>query len=255
MGVGEETLPLRLDKSTQPFDSEASPNLEWGDPLPTGPAAPVPAAPVPETPDEFGTDSELDAGSPPGEEASDPVYLRPSEACPGEYETLVTTLLRDLPQYANRVAARSFPPSRVDPVTDSQNPGTPPTPSPMGSMLMASQPDFEPMDLSDRAFGARLDSESEIRQVFFTTLERQYLSHQVVSLQHFHWLFLVQSEDGWRSVLLYSSLGGYPDPQRLTPPQESSQGIVGQAVRLWLRDCRAGAVFPPAATTEDETGS
>jgi len=75
-----------------------------------------------------------------------------------------------------------------------------------------------------------------------------------VSLQQFHWLFLVQTEDGWRSVLIYSSLGGDPArplaDQRLMPPQESSQGIVGQAVRLWLRDCRAGAVFPPAETTE-----
>jgi hypothetical protein len=119
-------------------------------------------------------------------------------------------------------------------------------------MLIASQPDFEPLDLTDRAFGAGLDSESDIRQVFFTTLERQYLSRQVVSLQQFHWLFLVQAEDGWRSVLLYSSLGGDPASpladQRLTPPQESSQGVVGQAVRLWLRDCRAGTVFPPASS-------
>ncbi|MFH7241942.1 MAG: hypothetical protein ACHWZW_03730 [Spirulina sp.] len=236
-------MGLNLAESTQPLDSETSPNLEWGEPLPTDPEDPDP-----ETADELDTENQPDAGSPPGNESPDPVYLRPSEACPAEYETLVTTLLRDLPQYANLVAARSFRPPIVSPATDTENPATPAVPAPLGTMLIASQPDFEPIDLTDRAFGAGLDAESDLRQVFFTTLERQYLSDQVVSLQQFHWLFLVQTEDGWRSVLLYSSLGGYPDPQRLTPPQESSQGIVGQAVRLWLRDCRAGAVLPPASS-------
>jgi hypothetical protein len=246
VGVGEETSPLRVDPSMQPLDSEAPPNLEWGEPLPTDPEDPGS-----ETPDALNRDAELDPDSPPVE-SQDPVYLRPSEACPADYETLVTTLLRDLPQYANLVAARSFRPPIVDPATDADNPATPADPSPVGTMLIASQPDFEPIDLTDRAFGAGLNPDSDIRQVFFTTLERQYLSNQVVSLQQFHWLFLVQAEDGWRSVLLYSSLGGDPASpladQRLTPPQESSQGVVGQAVRLWLRDCRAGAVFPPASS-------
>lgn len=233
---------------TQPLDvgptNDAS--LEWGDPLPTDSEIPASETPTPKVPN---ADPNPDA--PPVNEASDPVYLRPSEACPAEYETLVTALLRDLPQYANLVAARSFRPSVVLPATGTDPSATPPTPSPVGTMLIASQPDFEPIDLMDRAFGAGLDEESDIRQVFFTTLERQYLSNRVVSLQQFHWLFLVQTEDGWRSMLLYSSLGGDPasalTDQRLTPPQESSQGVVGQAVRLWLRDCRAGAVFPPAS--------
>jgi hypothetical protein len=247
VGVGEETSPLRVGQSTQPLEPEAPPNLEWGEPLPTNPESPTPETPTLEDPN-----SELDPTSPPVDEAGDPVYLRPSEACPAEYENLVTTLLRDLPQYANLVAARSFRPPMNRPAPDTSGATTPPTPSPVGTMLIASQPDFEPIDLTDRAFGAGLDPESDLRQVFFTTLERQYLSHQVVSLQQFHWLFLVQTEDGWRSVLLYSSLGGDPArplaDQRLMPPQESSQGIVGQAVRLWLRDCRAGAVFPPASS-------
>ncbi|WP_198807403.1 hypothetical protein [Leptolyngbya sp. BL0902] len=240
VALGQSPEPTQSLDSVSPHDA----SLEWGDPLPTDPEIPAPATPTPEAPN-----AERDPDASPVNEASDPVYLRPSEACPAEYETLVTTLLRDLPQYANLVAARSFRPPVVPPTTDGQDSATPPTPSPVGTMLIASQPDFEPIDLSDRAFGAGLDSESDIRQVFFTTLERQYLSNRVVSLQQFHWLFLVQAEGGWRSVLLYSSLGGDPArplaEQRLTPPQESSQGVVGQAVRLWLRDCRAGAVFPP----------
>ncbi len=263
--AGEETSPLRIGGlggggmgfgltmtgQTQPLDSEAPADLEWGEPLPPNPVAPDSEIPTLETPN-----SDLDPDFSPGAEPHDPVYLRPSEACPAEYETLVATLLRDLPQYANLVAGRSFRPSLNTPAPGLPAAATPPTPAPVGTMLVASQPDFEPLDLTDRAFGAGLDSESDIRQVFFTTLERQYLSSQVVSLQQFHWLFLVQAEDGWRSVLLYSSLGGDPASpradQRLTPPQESSQGIVGQAVRLWLRDCRAGTVFPPASTTEAE---
>lgn len=247
VGVGEETSPLRVGPSTQSLEPEDPPNLEWGEPLPT-----KPESPTPETPTLADPNSELDPTSPSVDEAGDPVYLRPSEACPAEYENLVTTLLRDLPQYANLVAARSFRLPMNRPAPDTSGATTPPTPSPVGTMLIASQPDFEPIDLTDRAFGAGLDPASDLRQVFFTTLERQYLSHQVVSLQQFHWLFLVQTEDGWRSVLIYSSLGGDPArplaDQRLTPPQESSQGIVGQAVRLWLRDCRAGAVFPPASS-------
>ncbi len=225
---------------------EAPADLEWGEPLPTDPTAPGS-----ETPDALNRDAEPAPNSPPVE-SQDPVYLRPSEACPADYETLVTSLLRDLPQYANLVAARSFRSPMVSPAPDTENPATPAVPAPTGTMLIASQPDFEPIDLTDRAFGAGLDPESDIRQVFFTTLERQYLSDQVVSLQQFHWLFLVQAEGGWRSALIYSSLGGDPASpladQRLTPPQESSQGVVGQAVRLWLRDCRAGAVFPPASS-------
>jgi hypothetical protein len=101
-----------------------------------------------------------------------------------------------------------------------------------------------------------------LQQVFFTTLERQYWRNQMVSLQNYHWLFLVQNQDGWYLGLLYSSLGRYPSgdgplspvaSQRApTPPEESSDGIIGQAIRLWLRDCRAGAVFP-ANAAEDST--
>jgi hypothetical protein len=168
-----------------------------------------------------------------------PDFLRPVNLCPQDYEVVVAGLLRDLPSYANLVASRSL--------------GRPAEGAgPTSTVLMASAPDFEPIDLSEQAFGAGLDRTSEIRQVFFTTLERQFLDDQVVSLQQFHWLFLVRGEDGWRVALIYSSLGAFPVGERPpTPPQESSHGIIGQAVRLWLRDCRAGAVFPVSEPTED----
>ncbi|HIK44125.1 MAG TPA: hypothetical protein IGR64_04470 [Leptolyngbyaceae cyanobacterium M65_K2018_010] len=167
--------------------------------------------------------------------------MRPAASCPQDIETLVPWLLQDLPSYANRVASRGRG-SLAQPL------------EPLGTVVVASQPDFAPLDLADRALGPGLDPRADIRQVFFTTLERQYQPTQVVSLQHFHWLFFVSTADGWRLALMYSSLGGYPRSDDsssatgpvglLTPPQESSQGILGQAVSLWLRDCRAGAVFP-----------
>lgn len=168
----------------------------------------------------------------PVDDAAVPAPLRPVHGCPRSIEPLADLLLRDLPSYANRVASRSLglPSDR---------------PSSFGTVIIASQPDLEPLD--GAVFGdlsRDLEDPAEIRQIFFTTLERQYLNNQAVSLQNYHWLFVVQSADGWRPMRLYSAVGGYPSGARTAPPQESSDGIIGQAVRLWLRDCRAGTVFP-----------
>jgi len=155
--------------------------------------------------------------------------IRPHNPCPAELEPLVAQLLNDLPTYSNLVASRSLghPEERS---------------SPFGTVLVASQPDFTPLPLGETA------PRENLHQIFFTTLERQYWQQQAVSLQHYHWLFLVQGDDGWRLSLLYSSLGAYPAGSRgATPPQESSQGLVGQAIALWLRDCRAGAIAFPEA--------
>lgn len=168
----------------------------------------------------------------PVDDAAVPLPLRPVRGCPRSIEPLLDLLLRDLPSYANRVASRSLglPSDR---------------PSPFGTVIIASQPNLEPLDWPVAGgLGRNLEDSAEIRQVFFTTLERQYVNNQAVSLQNYHWLFVVQSEDGWRPMRLYSAVGSYPNGARITPPQESSDGIIGQAVRLWLRDCRAGTVFP-----------
>lgn len=163
------------------------------------------------------------------------IYLRPSEPCPGELETVVTGLLRDLPTYGNLVAGRTV--GRI-----------PPPEWPFGSVLLVSQPEYKPIDLSSRTFG-NLDSlDPDTQQVFFTTLERQYVREESVLLQHYHWLFLTPSDRGWQMVFMYSSVGPYPANRPAsrppTPPQDSTDGIIGQAVRLWLRDCRARSVYP-----------
>ncbi len=174
-------------------------------------------------------------------EDGDPTYLRPTTVCPADPEVLARHLLQDLPSYANRVASRNLDLSR--PLTD-----------PVSTVLVASAPDLNPIDLAELGPGdsARPDDPA-LQQVFFTTLERQFWPDQTVSLQHYHWLFLAQTPEGWYLAMLYSSLGSYPGEQGArppTPPQESSDGIVGQAVRLWLRDCRAGALFPTTPSSE-----
>ncbi|MBE9138608.1 hypothetical protein IQ254_15650 [Nodosilinea sp. LEGE 07088] len=174
--------------------------------------------------------------------SSEAIYIRSTEACPTDPEVLVNQLLADLPSYANRVASRQLDLSHqpLGPVT---------------SVLVASPPDLTPIALATLTPDASTPPTAPhetLQQVFFTTLERQYRPAQTVDLQQHHWLFLADAEDGWYLAMLYSSLAPAPDaiaPRPPTPPRESSEGIVGQAVRLWLRDCRAGAVFP---TSEGE---
>jgi hypothetical protein len=168
-------------------------------------------------------------------------FLRSTAACPADPEMLAHQLLADLPSYANRVASRQL------------DLATPPV-DPMTSMLVASPPDLTPIDLATfNPDGSTSTPDESLQQVFFTTLERQYEPEQTVDLQQYHWLFLADAEDGWYLAMLYSSLAPAPDaiaPRPPTPPRESSEGIVGQAVRLWLRDCRAKAVFPAGEGVE-----
>lgn len=168
----------------------------------------------------------------PAPTVEDPVFLRPPSDCPPDLETLMAGLLRDLPSYANRVASRSL--------------GINEEIAGFGTVLVAGRAEFEPLDvpslsLSDR----RTEAPEAIHQVFFTTLERQYTETTGIELEHYHWLFLTEAADGWRPVLLFSRLAvDDADLRPPTPPRETSTGIIGQAVRLWLRDCRAGAVYP-----------
>lgn len=170
----------------------------------------------------------------PSETSAEAPPLRPQGACPTELEPLVAGLLRDVPSYANRVARRSV----------GVNQGV----AGYGTLLLAGRAELEPLDIRDRLFGSAPYDPATVHQVFFTTLERQYTATEQIYLQQFHWLFVTPTSEGWYPVMMFSRLG--VDPQRETalrpptPPQESSDSVVGQAVRLWLRDCRAGAVYP-----------
>ncbi len=140
-----------------------------------------------------------------------------AQACPPDFEPLTAKLLSDLPSYANRVMQRSR--SGPDYLTYVQ---------------LAGLAEFEPL--------GRAEDDGETRQVFFTTLEQQFTGDRPLTRQHYHWLFLTPTDTGWAMVYLFTRFGeGDPEAEPM-PPRETSSGIIGQAISLWLRDCEAGAV-------------
>lgn len=152
-------------------------------------------------------------------------------ACPGEFQPLVGLLLRDLPGYMNRVHQRLI---RLDRSTNS------PT-----YVLLISPPEFEPLALGPGVYQPTSPTDTEgVHQVFFTTLERQYTAGKIVQLQGYHWVFLTQSASGWRLAMMFSHFGSYPATRPPSPPENSTQGVTGQAIKTWLRDCRAGYIRP-----------
>lgn len=140
-------------------------------------------------------------------------------------ETLTTQLLRDLPSYANRVSQRA---RRLKRAVDVYN-----------YVIVAGKPDFTPLPLNPSGYSSDVLTTSEgVEQIFFTTLERQYIAGKAIQLQLFHWLFLTKTNNGWRVVMMFSQTGYYLANKPPTPPQDSSNGVIAQAVNLWLRDCQ-----------------
>jgi hypothetical protein len=145
-------------------------------------------------------------------------------------EILTTQLMRDLPSYANRASQRARRLSRKSDV--------------YSYMLVAGKPDFNPLPLNSEEYRADApkSSASGVEQIFFTTLERQYINKKAVELQQFHWLLLTKTKSGWRLVMMFTQTGAYPKQQPPSPPRDSSNGAIAQAVKAWLRDCQAGSV-------------
>jgi hypothetical protein len=144
-------------------------------------------------------------------------------------ETLTTNLLRDLPNYANRSSQRARRLSRKGDV--------------FSYFIFAGKPDFTPLPLNPYGMSANpvKSVDDRIEQVFFTTLERQYTAGKAIELQQFHRLLLTQTNSGWKKVMMFTKTGTYPANQISTPLRESSDGVVGKAVDIWLRDCEAGS--------------
>lgn len=146
-------------------------------------------------------------------------------------ETLTTPLLRDLPSFTNRASQRARRLSRKADV--------------YSYMIVAGKPDFTPLPFNSgiNNTDASKSSDEKVEQIFFTTLERQYIAGKAVQLQEFHWLFLTNTKSGWRMVTMFSQIGSYPvTKQPPTPPRDSGNGTVAQGINAWLRDCRAGTV-------------
>lgn len=150
--------------------------------------------------------------------------VRSPYTCPDTLDVLVPQLLQDLPSYANRVTQRSFRLEQIGNIP--------------GLILLAGEPEYEPLSLR-LSEPDTVPIPTEPDQIFFTTLERQYVGNVSTSIQHYHWLFLTRSETQWRVALMFSIRGDYPAGQPPSPPYDSSQGAIAQAVRLWLRDCAA----------------
>lgn len=171
--------------------------------------------------------------------------IRPPIECPAEVSNLTGLMLRDLPSYTNRVLQRSL--GQLEGV-DRDRPGF---------VLLASEAEFQPLPVGAGAAGQinTVSPDETVDQLFFTTLEYQYVRNQRSPLQHYHWAFLTQTDQGWRLALLFSRIGDYPAVDPPTPPMDTSTGAIAQAIRQWLEDCRAGAVagvdpaqpYPPLA--------
>ncbi|MBR8826300.1 MAG: hypothetical protein DSM107014_00095 [Gomphosphaeria aponina SAG 52.96 = DSM 107014] len=141
--------------------------------------------------------------------------------CPADLEKLTTVMLQELPNYANRV------------IHSSQSLGS----TNSGYVIVAGQPEFKPLKLNELQYTPVLPESSE--QVFFTTLERQYLNGKIVEVQNYHWLFLTQTPTGWRMIMIFSRTGSDHQNRPPAPPQETSNGVIGQAIGVWLRDCNS----------------
>jgi len=172
-------------------------------------------------------------------------YIRPHTACPTQVEDLTARLLRDLPSYANRVTQRSFRAALGVTLNQSQTDDGLRLPAERpGYVVLAGEPEFAPLTLGPGVYAPTELNDDDPRQVFFTLLERQYIDDRPINLQHYYWLFLAQSESGWWFVSLISRIGDLPADEPPTPPQNASQGVVAQAIRIWLRDCRSGDIAP-----------
>jgi hypothetical protein len=133
--------------------------------------------------------------------------------CPTEFQPLITSLLKDLPSYTNRIAVRSRP------LDQTRN---------LPKIITAGRPEYEPLPADNT-------QDPTLKQVFFTTLERQTLGKTTVTSQQFHRLLLTDTRYGWRMIALYTRFSSGTDSP--LPPRETSQGDLGQGIQLWLRDC------------------
>lgn len=146
--------------------------------------------------------------------------------CPQDVRQLTSLLLRDLPNYSNRVIQRTQ--------TENRKAGI------RNFIITASQPEFEPLALPRIQYNPIDNRDPE--QVFFTVLERQYNNNKVKSIQTYHWLFLTHTDLGWQSVIMFSRFGNSKAVKPPAPPRETTNGIIGRGVQLWLKDCRADRI-------------
>lgn len=136
---------------------------------------------------------------------------------------LMDELMIALPNYVNRVTQRSRRLKRQVDV--------------FSYLLVAGKPDLSPLPLNPGISNISEYDSTEVKQVFFTTLERKYINQRSIELQEFHRLFLTKTDTGWELVMMFSQTGSYPKTEPLAPPRDSSNSAIAQGLKLWLRDC------------------
>jgi hypothetical protein len=155
-----------------------------------------------------------------------PVNPKISASCSEQsLETIATQLMLDLPSYTNRVIQRS---RRLSRSVDS-----------FSYILAAGKPEFQSLPLNPGIDNGDKDNAENVKQVFFTTLERKYINKKAVELQEFHRLFLTKTNAGWTVVMMFTQNSSYPVKLPIAPPRNSSNGAIAQGVKLWFRDCQA----------------
>ncbi len=152
-----------------------------------------------------------------------PIAIQPRMSCPTQIQPLANLLVRDLPSYANRAALKNRKRSDVPE---------------MSQIIVASQPEIEPLNLP----GNPQKPDPNLHQLFITTLERQTFKQKSSEFQQYHWLFLVQTRQGWKLSQSFTRIGSYPATSKVAPTRESSQSTVAQGIKIWLRDCQAGTI-------------
>lgn len=129
---------------------------------------------------------------------------QPAPSCQGQdIKTFANRLLQDLPAYANRASQRARRLRRKSEF--------------YSYVFVAGRPEFEPLTLGPGVYTPSPATDSQIQQIFFTTLERQYTAGQPIELQEFHWVFLTQTRSGWRLATMFSQTGGYPTKKPPVP--------------------------------------
>jgi hypothetical protein len=152
---------------------------------------------------------------------------RVKHQCPKDLSQLTELLLRDLPSYASRVSQRRRKKLAMA----------------YSSYLVAGRPETIPQLIANPEYSPANSSAAPL-QLYLSTLERQYNNGKSIDIQQFHWVFLVRGQQDWHLVTMYSRLGQNAQDPMLLPPIESIDSPVGEAVKIWLRDCNAGAVNP-----------
>ncbi len=149
-----------------------------------------------------------------------------TSTCPNNLEDLTSLLMPQLPSYANRVIQRARKLKRDYDL--------------YSYVVLAGKPEFQPLNLTHQEYTPVFPETSQ--QLFLTTLERKYIDNRLVETQNYHWIFLTHTSNGWKLVLSFSRFGSSFPNSIPYPIQETTDSVIGETMRLLLRDCEAGSL-------------